>query len=171
MFRVIYNRLQYNFFIFIFFLGASPPCAPYKGSALDLDGDLGGLQTPGLIILHPPFHKTCVRAWLTVFISLLVAIIDRLVTIYTYRIYISGIQKCYIHLLHIRIKIIVHLIGWTLSTWPSLFRDIDWNADRPVQKPCIDWHYWSIHSFWTGRALRPFDKSLHWCRVRTLDYF
>jgi hypothetical protein len=34
----------------------------------------------------------------------------------------------YMFLLHIRIKII-HLIGWTLSTWPSLFRDIDWNAD------------------------------------------
>ena len=31
-------------------------------------------------------------------------------------------------LLHIRKKII-HLIGWTFFTWPSLFRDIDWNAD------------------------------------------
>jgi hypothetical protein len=29
--------------------------------------------------------------------------------------------------LHIRIKII-YLIGWTLSMWPSLFCNIDWNA-------------------------------------------
>jgi len=30
--------------------------------------------------------------------------------------------------LHFRIKSI-HLISWTLSMWPSLFRDTDWNAD------------------------------------------
>jgi hypothetical protein len=33
-----------------------------------------------------------------------------------------------IYLLHIRIKSI-HLIGWTFSMWPSLFRDTDWDAD------------------------------------------
>jgi len=58
-----------------------------------------------------------------------------------------------------------------LSTWPSLFHDIDLHIDWPVWKPCIDWYYWSIHGFWTGRALRPLDKSLHWSRVRTVDYF
>ena len=53
---------------------------------------------------------------------------------------------CYNVLLHSRIKII-HLIGWTLSTWPSLriprYRLECWY--RPVQKPCIDWYYWSMH--------------------------
>jgi hypothetical protein len=38
------------------------------------------------------------------------------------------IQSQYIRLLHIRIKSI-HLISWTLSTWPSSFRDTDWDAD------------------------------------------
>ena len=34
----------------------------------------------------------------------------------------------YFLLLNIRIKS-MHLIGWTLSMWPSLFRDTDWVAD------------------------------------------
>jgi len=39
----------------------------------------------------------------------------------------------YLNLLHIRIKSIHSLVnGWTLSTWPSLFHDTDWDAD-------IDW--------------------------------
>ena len=40
------------------------------------------------------------------------------------RIYSIQSRRNDLLLLHIRIKII-HLIGWTLSTWPSLFRDID----------------------------------------------
>jgi hypothetical protein len=40
-----------------------------------------------------------------------------------------------------------HLIGWTLSMWPSLFRDIDWNADIDRSKNRVDWYYWSIHEY------------------------
>jgi hypothetical protein len=37
----------------------------------------------------------------------------------------------------------IHLIGWILSMWPSLFGGTDWDAD-------IDRCYQSIHGFWTG---------------------
>jgi len=52
--------------------------------------------------------------------------------------------------LHFRIKSI-HLISWTLSMWPSLFRDTDWNADidRFIYKCMCIYIVWyiSVH-FW-----------------------
>jgi hypothetical protein len=42
--------------------------------------------------------------------------------------------------LHIRIKRI-HLIGWTPSTWPSLFRDTGWDADIDRSISAFIYHY------------------------------
>jgi hypothetical protein len=40
---------------------------------------------------------------------------------------------------------------WTLSTWPSLFREYRLRCSyKRVQKPCINWCYRSKNGFWTN---------------------
>jgi hypothetical protein len=46
----------------------------------------------------------------------------------------------------------IHLIGWTLSTWPSLFHDTDWDADIDRSKTVYRLWYRSVHGFWTGQC-------------------
>ena len=53
-----------------------------------------------------------------------------------------------------------HLIGWTLSTWPSLFRDTDWDADIDRSKTVIRLVL-PVYTWFLDRPISARDKFMY----------